>query len=81
MCVDYTTKGVTNLVENILTVCHSKLKEKLNERDIDCTNIPLDEVFHGDHCEPFRGLNSAYQQKQKNRLVYVVIKFCIKCML
>ena len=73
MCVDYTTEGVTNLVESILTVCHSKLKEKLNECGIDCTNIPLDEVFHGDHCEPFRGLNSAYQQKQfiRNRLVYV----------
>ena len=73
-CVDYTIEGVTNLFDNVLSICKAKLCEELEVAGIDGHSLPLDEVFNGVHCHPFHNLRNAYQQAQfiKSRLPYVV---------
>ena len=63
-CVDYTIEGVTNLVDNVVSLCKAKLCEELEVAGIDGDSLSLNEVFNGIHCHPFRNLKNAYQQAQ-----------------
>ena len=41
-CVDYTIGGVTNLFDNVLSICKVKLYEELEVAGIDGHSLPLD---------------------------------------